>query len=91
MQVSNEALKAIAYQAMERKTGARGLRAIMERILLDPMFEVPGSDVVEVIITEDAVHGRQPAEYIRQASDSTSTGDDEETSQPLRYQEVRNT
>ena len=53
-----EALKAIAHQAIERKTGARGLRSIIEGILLDTMFEVPGrKDVAKVVVTEDAVSG----------------------------------
>ncbi len=52
-----EALTAIAQRAIKRKTGARGLRSIMEDILLDTMFELPGmSDVTEVVVKEDAVN-----------------------------------
>lgn len=40
-----EALRAIAGEAMSRKTGARGLRSVMEQVLLDLMYEVPGSDI----------------------------------------------
>lgn len=65
LEVTPEALLAVAKQAMERKTGARGLRAIMEIILLDSMFEVPGSDITDVIIAEETVFGRAPAQYIR--------------------------
>lgn len=61
---SEDALKAIARQAMEKKTGARGLRAIFERILLDPMFDVPGSDVTEVHIDEAVVTGESSATYV---------------------------
>ncbi|MDM7459425.1 MAG: ATP-dependent Clp protease ATP-binding subunit ClpX [Paracoccus sp. (in: a-proteobacteria)] len=51
-----DALTAIAKRAIKRKTGARGLRSIMEEILLDTMFELPGMDsVVEVVVNEDAV------------------------------------
>jgi ATP-dependent Clp protease ATP-binding subunit ClpX len=51
-----EALRAIAKRAILRKTGARGLRSIMEDILLDTMFELPGmSDVHEVVVNEEAV------------------------------------
>lgn len=39
---TEDALRAIARLALERKTGARGLRAILESILLEPMFEIPG-------------------------------------------------
>ncbi|MQQ10004.1 ATP-dependent Clp protease ATP-binding subunit ClpX [Epibacterium sp. SM1979] len=53
---TDEALKAIAGKAIERKTGARGLRSIMEDILLDTMFDLPGMDSVEkVVVNEEAV------------------------------------
>ncbi|KFE35853.1 ATP-dependent Clp protease ATP-binding subunit ClpX [Thioclava atlantica] len=53
---TEEALRAIAKKAIERKTGARGLRSIMEDILLDTMFELPGmDDVEEVVVNEEAV------------------------------------
>ena len=53
---TDEALKAIALKAIERNTGARGLRSILESILLDTMFELPDMhDVTEVIINEYAV------------------------------------
>jgi ATP-dependent Clp protease ATP-binding subunit ClpX len=52
-----EALKAIAEKAIERKTGARGLRSIIENMLLTTMYEVPDmDDVTEVVITEDVVN-----------------------------------
>ena len=53
---TEDALKAIAKRAIERKTGARGLRSILEDILLDTMFELPGMDSVdEVVVNEEAV------------------------------------
>ncbi|MEL6871462.1 MAG: ATP-dependent Clp protease ATP-binding subunit ClpX [Pseudomonadota bacterium] len=53
-----EALRAIARKAIERKTGARGLRSIMEGILLDTMFELPGlKGVEEVVISGEVVEG----------------------------------
>ncbi|MFC0201922.1 ATP-dependent Clp protease ATP-binding subunit ClpX [Paracoccus rhizosphaerae] len=53
---TDDALTAIAKRAIKRKTGARGLRSIMEEILLDTMFELPGMDSVqEVVVNEDAV------------------------------------
>lgn len=52
------ALKAIAAKAIERNTGARGLRSIIEDIMMDVMFDVPSDeDIKEVIVTEDAVTG----------------------------------
>jgi ATP-dependent Clp protease ATP-binding subunit ClpX len=53
----DDALRAIAKRAILRKTGARGLRSIMEDILLDTMFELPGmSNVEEVVVNEEAVN-----------------------------------
>ncbi len=53
---TDDALIAIAKRAIERKTGARGLRSIMEDILLDTMFDLPGMDsVTEVVVNEEAV------------------------------------
>ncbi|ODT70731.1 MAG: ATP-dependent protease ATP-binding subunit ClpX [Pelagibacterium sp. SCN 63-23] len=54
-----DALKAIAEKAIERKTGARGLRSIMEQILLDTMYDLPSLEgVEEVVISEDVVKGK---------------------------------
>jgi ATP-dependent Clp protease ATP-binding subunit ClpX len=54
---TEDALSAIAKRAIERKTGARGLRSILEDILLDTMFELPGMDsVTEVVVNEEAVN-----------------------------------
>ena len=53
---TEDALTAIAKRAIERKTGARGLRSIMEDILLDTMFDLPGlENVDEVVVNEEAV------------------------------------
>ncbi len=54
---TDDALNAIAKRAIKRKTGARGLRSIMEDILLDTMFDLPGmDDVSEVVVNEEAVN-----------------------------------
>ena len=54
---TDDALKAIALRAIARKTGARGLRSILEDILLNTMFELPGMDgVEEVVVNEEAVN-----------------------------------
>ena len=53
---TDDALRAIAQRAIERKTGARGLRSILENILLDIMFDLPGMESVEeVVVNEEAV------------------------------------
>ena len=55
LEFREEALQSIAQKAIERKTGARGLRSIMEGILLDSMFDLPGMDDVEEIIINGEV------------------------------------
>lgn len=56
LEFEEEALKEIARDAMERKTGARGLRSIIENIMLDTMFELPSRDDIEkCIITKESV------------------------------------
>ena len=63
-----EAVKAIAHQAIERKCGARGLRAIIENIMLDTMFELPAQmDVTGCVITEASVSGKEPPTLVRGA------------------------
>ncbi len=53
-----DALRGIAHKAIQRKTGARGLRSIMEGILLDTMFDLPGQNgVEEIVVNKDAVEG----------------------------------
>jgi ATP-dependent Clp protease ATP-binding subunit ClpX len=57
---TDEALEAVAKKAIERKTGARGLRSILEAILLDTMFDLPTFDGVdEVVVDKDVVEGRK--------------------------------
>jgi ATP-dependent Clp protease ATP-binding subunit ClpX len=72
---AEEALSAIARKAIERKTGARGLRSIMESILLDTMFDLPSLEgVEEVVISKHVVDGTAPPLYIY-ADRLTRTGD----------------
>ena len=63
--MAEEALGAIARKAIDRKTGARGLRSIMEGILLNAMFDLPGLEgVEEVVISKEVVEGTAQALYI---------------------------
>ncbi|SDW16686.1 ATP-dependent Clp protease ATP-binding subunit ClpX [Ruegeria halocynthiae] len=73
---TEDALKAIAKKAIERKTGARGLRSILEDILLDTMFELPGmKNVTEVVVNEEAVlSDSQPLIIYADAAESASAG-----------------
>ncbi|MDE0174826.1 MAG: ATP-dependent Clp protease ATP-binding subunit ClpX [Defluviicoccus sp.] len=62
---TEDALKAVALKAINRKTGARGLRSILESILLETMFELPGlDDVEEIAINGEVVEGRAKPLYI---------------------------
>ncbi|XP_073160427.1 ATP-dependent clpX-like chaperone, mitochondrial isoform X3 [Lepidochelys kempii] len=70
--VTEDALKAIARLALDRKTGARGLRSIMEKLLLEPMFEVPNSDIVCVEVDKEVVDGKKEPGYIRAPTKDTS-------------------
>ncbi|HEV7370897.1 ATP-dependent Clp protease ATP-binding subunit ClpX [Arenibaculum sp.] len=65
LEFADEALRGIATKAIQRKTGARGLRSIMEGILLDPMFELPGlQGVDQIMINREVVEGRAKPLYI---------------------------
>ncbi|MEZ5647538.1 MAG: ATP-dependent Clp protease ATP-binding subunit ClpX [Alphaproteobacteria bacterium] len=62
---NDEALKSVAKRAIQRKTGARGLRSIMEEILLDSMYELPGLESVEeIVVSAEVVDGRAKPLYI---------------------------
>src|SRR5512146_549153 len=58
LEFRDEALKAVAHRAMQRKTGARGLRTILETVLLDTMYELPSMrNVAKVVIDETVIEG----------------------------------
>ena len=67
---TDDALQAIAQEALRRKTGARGLRSILEEVMLETMYELPSrKDIQECTITRDVVTKRQqPALFFKQAS-----------------------
>jgi ATP-dependent Clp protease ATP-binding subunit ClpX len=61
LKFTEEALKAIAREAMKRKSGARGLRAILENIMLDIMYDIPSQpNIKEVVISDDVVDRNEP-------------------------------
>lgn len=71
-----EALEAVAAKAIERKTGARGLRSIMETILLDTMYELPAMEGVEqVVISDEVVNGSARPLYIYADKEEQQTAD----------------
>jgi len=66
----DDALQAIARLAMERKTGARGLRSILENVLLDVMYELPSmDDVAKVVVDEDVIGGKNAPLLIYKGKD----------------------
>ncbi len=65
LEFTEGALRAIAHLAMQRKTGARGLRSIVEKLMTDVMYDIPSrSDVKRCIITEEVVAGLEPPRLI---------------------------
>jgi 2-polyprenyl-6-methoxyphenol hydroxylase-like FAD-dependent oxidoreductase len=60
-----DALRAIARKAKERKTGARGLRSIMEETMIDIMYELPDYEGYEIVITEECITEGEKPVYIK--------------------------
>lgn len=72
--VTADALAAIAHQVIERETGARGLRAVMEKIMLETMYKIPSlSQVHTCQITKDSVLGKCPPELVDTSSEELKT------------------
>jgi ATP-dependent Clp protease ATP-binding subunit ClpX len=72
---TDDALTQVAKKAIERKTGARGLRSILEGILLDTMFDLPGMDGVdEVMIDKDVIEGRKEPIRVYAKKDKAGAG-----------------
>jgi len=72
-----EALRAVARKAMERKTGARGLRSILEHVLLDTMYDLPSmSNIEKVVIDESVIESDGKPLYIYEGSDQLAASDD---------------
>ena len=71
LEFRDEALRAVAHRAMQRKTGARGLRTILETVLLDTMYELPSMRNVSRIVIDETVIDGQTKPYIVYGSDET--------------------
>ncbi len=70
LEFRTDALKAIAQRALERKTGARGLRSILESVLLDTMYEIPSAEnVSKVVIDENVISGNAKPLLIYESSE----------------------
>jgi ATP-dependent Clp protease ATP-binding subunit ClpX len=64
LEVRPDALLAIARKALKRKTGARGLRTIMESVLLDTMYELPSLENVSKVVVDESVINHQTEPYL---------------------------
>ena len=74
----DEALKAVAQKAMERKTGARGLRSILESVLLPTMYQLPDqSNVVKVVVNEQSITGESEPLMVLDSSELQQAASDE--------------
>ena len=75
---TDDALEALAERAIQRKTGARGLRSIMEEILLETMFDLPSLEGVdEAIVNREVIEGRaQPLYVYAEAEDESAASSD---------------
>src|SRR6186713_1454537 len=79
LEFREEALSAVAQKAMQRKTGARGLRTILENVLLDTMYELPGLKNVSKVVVDDSVIEGHQKPYVVYKSDTAPTTDDAAT------------
>ena len=76
LEFTPEALTAIADRAIELKTGARGLKSVMENLLTDLMYRIPSEDVSRVVITPETVAGGEPVvEYAAHETTDVATGE----------------
>lgn len=69
----DDAIKSVAKKSIKQNTGARGLRSIIEKIMLDVMYEIPSdSDIKKVVITKDVVEHNKPVKIIKKGSEKTA-------------------
>jgi len=78
LEFRDDALHAIAKKAMERKTGARGLRSILENVLLDIMYELPSiDDVCKVVVDSDVISGKSEPLMIYKSKEKAAGGSEQ--------------
>ena len=75
LEFRDDALRAVATKAMDRKTGARGLRTILENVLLDTMYDLPSADSAKKVVVDAAVVTGETQPYVIYESDETPTVD----------------
>jgi len=79
---TDDALTAIAKRAIERKTGARGLRTILENVLLDTMYDLPSSESAKKVVVDEAVVTGENQPYVIYESDESPTVNIEQPPRP---------
>ncbi|RKP07986.1 P-loop containing nucleoside triphosphate hydrolase protein [Thamnocephalis sphaerospora] len=72
LRITKAALRAIARQAIEKQTGARGLRRIMEGVLLEPMYDAPGSSIRYVVVDEAAANRQRAPLYFSRGEEAAA-------------------
>jgi ATP-dependent Clp protease ATP-binding subunit ClpX len=77
LEFRDDALRAIAQRAMQRKTGARGLRTILENVLLDTMYDLPSMDNATKVVVDDAVVTGETKPYVIYESEEPAAVGDE--------------
>ena len=75
----DEAIRAIAHKAFERKIGARGLRSIMENIMMDIMYEIPSDDTIEKFVVTEAMVANEAAAVVTQNAEQAEPAAIKET------------
>ncbi|MCK5728238.1 MAG: ATP-dependent Clp protease ATP-binding subunit ClpX [Methylococcales bacterium] len=76
LEFRDEALSAIAQKAMKRKTGARGLRTIVENVLLDTMYDLPSADnIIKVVLDEGAILGENEPIFVYEQERKKASGE----------------
>jgi ATP-dependent Clp protease ATP-binding subunit ClpX len=73
LEFRDDALRAVAKKAMERKTGARGLRTILENVLLDTMYELPSTTNARKVVVDESVVIGETKPYVIYESDESPT------------------
>jgi ATP-dependent Clp protease ATP-binding subunit ClpX len=82
LEFRDDALRAVATKAMERKTGARGLRTILENVLLDTMYDLPSAENATKVVVDEAVVTGENQPYVIYESDESPTANIEQPARP---------
>jgi len=83
LDIREDALRSVARKAMQRKTGARGLRTILENVLLDTMYELPSlRNVQRVVVDEQVIEGQNKPYIVHRTEETRLVAPVEEQRRP---------